>query len=40
MENVVAILWKNNLQLFAKSTCKKHPEGALPNDIFPQDYIK
>ena len=24
MENGVAILWKNYLQLFAKSTCKKH----------------
>jgi len=24
MENGVAILWKNNLQLSPKSTCKKH----------------
>jgi hypothetical protein len=24
MENGVAILWKNYLQLFSKSTCKKH----------------
>ena len=30
MENGVAILWKNYLQLFSKSTCKKHSMSFPP----------
>ncbi len=32
MENVVAILWKNYLQLFAKTSCKKHFEEIAKYD--------
>jgi len=30
MENGDAILWKNNLQLCGKSSCKKHTGLGLP----------
>jgi hypothetical protein len=34
MENGVAILWKNVLQLSPKSTCKKHSHNKLDNACF------
>lgn len=32
MENGVAILWKNYLQLSVKNSCKKHTDGKLINN--------
>ncbi|MBP9010851.1 MAG: hypothetical protein KBG13_06005, partial [Syntrophaceae bacterium] len=34
LENGVAILWKNDLQLSGKMSCKKHPQALLPVQPF------